>query len=576
VDLGALHLQLRTSTETFGRLVRAQAERWPDRVALRFEDTEVTYAAFADQVHRLAAALRQSGVEPGTPVALLARNSPLFCATLGAVAQLGAIAALVNTHLAGESLAHVLRSSGARIGVCDAEALPVLEPVERAHPVRFLAEVGDRGALPFGASPLADILPAHPPMPDLPPVRGEDLFLYIYTSGTTGLPKPARVRHLKFTLGGLGLAALLGLAEGETVYAPLPLYHGESLFVGLAPAFHAGGTFASRRHFSASAFLDDVRRHQAVAFVYVGELCRYVLRQPPTPHDRDHALRVAAGAGLRPDVWVAFQERFGVPRILEMYGATEGNVALQNIGGPVGSVGRPFGVPEDHVALVRVDPVSGTLIRDAQGRGLRCEPDEAGELLGKVGTGGSIEYDGYLDPEATERKLARDVFEPGDVWFRSGDLLRRDREGWYWFVDRMGDTFRWKGENVSTQEVADVLCAAEGIDEACVFGVPVPGEDGRAGMAALVLAPGRPFEATRFYAHAQRHLPRYAMPAFIRLVDAVEVTGTLKQRKHLLQADGWDASRVRGPLFVRDDVHQTYVPLDEAARSALADGRLRL
>lgn len=576
VDLAETLRALRHSTDTFGPLIRTQAERWPDRVAFRFEDVQVTYGEFADAVHRLAAALRRAGVGPGEPVAVLARNGPLFCTALGAVAQLGAIGALVNTHLGGDGLVHVLRTTGARIGVCDAEAGTALAAVAGRHTVRFLAETAPGLPVPGDAVPLAELLPERPPTPDLPAVRGEDLFLYIYTSGTTGLPKPALVRHLKFTMGGIGLAALLGIGEGETVYAPLPLYHGESLFVGLAPAFHAGGAFASRRQFSASAFLDDVRRHGAVAFVYVGELCRYVLRQPPTPHDRDHGLRVAAGAGLRADVWAAFQERFGVPRIIEMYGATEGNVALQNIGGPVGSVGRPFGMPEDHVLIARVDPISGALLRDGHGRAVPCAPGEAGELLGRVGAGGSMDYDGYVDRRATEAKLARDVLEPGDVWFRSGDLLRRDAEGWYWFVDRLGDTFRWKGENVSAQEVADILCRAAGVDEACVFGVTVPGEDGRAGMAALVLESGASFDPAGLYAHAERHLPRYAMPAFIRLVSAIDVTGTLKQRKHRLREEGWSAERVDDPLFVRDDAQRTYLPLDTGRRAAVSEGRWRL
>src|SRR5205823_6287506 len=238
--------------------------------------------------------------------------------------------------------------------------------------------------------------------------------LYIYTSGTTGYPKPAVVRHLRFTMGGITLAGLLGVETGETIYAPLPLYHGESLFVGFAPAFRAGGAFASRRRFSASAFLDDVRRHQAVAFVYVGELCRYLLRLPPTAHDRDHRLRVAAGTGLRPDIWTAFQQRFGIARIIEMYGATEGNVALHNA------------------------------------------------------------------------------------------------DGYYYFVDRIGDTFRWKGENVATQEVADVLSGAAGVTEANVYGVEVPGEDGRAGMAALLLAEGARFDGAALYARTEQHLPAYA------------------------------------------------------------------
>jgi fatty-acyl-CoA synthase len=529
-------------------------------------------------VNRLAAALARAGAGAGTPVAILCRNSPLFLAALGAVAKLGAIGALVNTHVTGDGLAHVLRVSGASVGIADAHAATALEAVAGRHPVGFLAETTpDLPVLPAGARALAEHLPAgRAPEPNIPDIRGGDVFLYIYTSGTTGYPKPAIIRHLRFTMGGIALAQMLGIEAGETVYAPLPLYHGESLFVGFAPAFRAGAAFASRRRFSAGAFLDDVRRHQAVAFVYVGELCRYLLRQPPTPHDRDHRLRVAAGAGLRPDIWVAFQERFGIPRIVEMYGATEGNVALQNIDGRVGSVGKPHPMLEDTVRLVRFDPVRSDVERGPDGFCIPCEADEPGELLGRVtGSAGSMEYDGYTDREATERKLLRHVFEPRDAWFRTGDLLRRDRDGYYYFVDRIGDTFRWKGENVATQEVADCLNGAPGVTETSVYGVVVPGEDGRAGMAAVVLAAGVPFDGRAFWAHAERHLPAYARPAFVRVVPEMDVTGTLKQRKLDLAAEGWDPARV-GALHVRDDSARCYVPLTPALLAAIRSGRHRL
>src|SRR5438034_933861 len=282
MDLAAAVAELKRSTDTFGPFIRAQAERISDRVALRFEDDTVTYGAYDRAVNRMAARLGREGVARGTPVALLAPNSPLFLVALGAVAKLGAIGALINTHVTGAGLTHVLRASGAAIGVSDAAALPALDLVAGSHPVRFLADAPPATALPRDVRPLEGWRDGpEAPEPDVPDVRGGDVFLYIYTSGTTGYPKPAVVRHLRFTMGGITLAGLLGVETGETIYAPLPLYHGESLFVGFAPAFRAGGAFASRRRFSASAFLDDVRRHQAVAFVYVGELCRYLLRLPP-------------------------------------------------------------------------------------------------------------------------------------------------------------------------------------------------------------------------------------------------------------------------------------------------------
>lgn len=576
MDLRELVAELGRSTDTFGRFIGQQAERIPDRIALKFESEQVTYGEYEREVNRLAAALAAAGLRAGEACAVLAPNSPLFLYALGAVAKLGAIGALINTHVTGAGLTHVLQTSGARVGVCAAAALGGLAEVAGTHPVRFLADTPPTTALPTGVAPLDDLRPASAPPPEIPDLRGHDAFLYIYTSGTTGYPKPAIVRHLRFTMGGIGLAQLLGIEEGETIYAPLPLYHGESLFVGFAPAFRAGGTFASRRQFSAGAFLDDVRRHEAVAFVYVGELCRYLLRQPPTPHDRDHRLRVAAGAGLRPDVWVTFQERFGLARIVEMYGATEGNVALQNLDGRVGSVGKPHALLEGQVALVRYDHAAGDIVRGPGGFAVPCPPDEPGELLGKVGAEGAMEYDGYTDRAATERKLLRDVFAAGDAWFRTGDLLRCDAEGYYYFVDRIGDTFRWKGENVATQEVADVLNGAPGVSESTVYGVRIPGEDGRAGMAAVVLAGGQTFDGAAFYTHAERHLPRYAMPAAVRLVGAVDVTGTLKQRKERLVGEGFDLDAVSDPLFLRDDAARRYVPLTAAALDDLRAGRLRL
>jgi fatty-acyl-CoA synthase len=562
LDLAAILEELKRSPDTFGPFIRTQAEAIPDRVAFKFEDESITYGAYDVAVNRLAGVLTREGVRRGTPVAILCPNGPLFVIALGAVAKLGAIGALVNTHVTGAGLTHVLRASGARVGVCTADALPALEAVAGSHPVHFLTGLPDAG-------PAAE--------PDIPDVRGGDVFLYIYTSGTTGYPKPAIVRHLRFTMGGVTLAQQLGVEAGETIYAPLPLYHGESLFVGLAPAFRVGGAFASRRRFSASAFLDDVRRHEAVAFVYVGELCRYLLRQPPTPRDRDHRLRVAAGAGLRPDVWTAFQTRFAIPRIVEMYGATEGNVALQNAEGRVGSVGKPHPLLEDNVRLARFDLTRGELVRGPDSRCVACRADEPGELLGRVVAGGAgMEYDGYTDRDASARKIVHDAFAPGDAWFRSGDLLRRDADGWYYFIDRIGDTFRWKGENVSTQEVADVLNRAPGVTETNVYGVAVPGEDGRAGMAAVVLADGAPFDGVAFHAYAARELPAYARPAFVRLVPEMDVTGTLKQRKIALAGDGYDVARVADPVFVRDDAARTYVPLTPAILAEIRSGRRRL
>jgi fatty-acyl-CoA synthase len=561
--------------ETFGVLVREQAQRIPDRVLLRFETETVTYADYNAGVNAFVSVFKQAGIGRGEPVALMMANSPALLMAQGAVAKLGAIGALINTHLSGAPLSHVLSASRARHVFVDADSLSDLVAAPDAVTLTLWGS-GDPSTLPPHVEPLdAALGAAARSEPEIADLRGRDVFLYIYTSGTTGFPKPAIVRHSRYTMSGIALSGLFGIGADDVIYAPLPLYHGESNFVGFSVAVRAGAGFASRRRFSASEFLDDVRRHRATAFVYVGELCRYLLRQPPTPRDRDHALRLAVGAGLRPDIWEAFQQRFGIARIVEMYGATEGNISLMNRSGRVGSVGRAHPFQHHLVQLARYDVEKAELRRGPDGFLVRCGVDEPGELLGRVSARATMAYDGYTDPQATEAKLVRNAFRRGDAYFRSGDLLRRDADGYYYFVDRVGDTFRWKGENVATQEVAEILNQLPGISETNVYGVTVPGNEGRAGMAAVVLGSDRPFDPQAFYAHAAQ-LPVYARPLFVRLVPAMDVTGTLKQRKGDLQRQGYELNGSDDPLYFRDDTTRRYVPLTLTLLEQIRSGVVRL
>jgi fatty-acyl-CoA synthase len=560
------------SGDTLGRLVREQAQRIPDRTLLRFESENVSYGAFNARANGFAAVFRDAGIGR-EPIALMFENSPSLLAAQAAVAKTGAVGALINTHLEGRPLAHALLAAGARHVFCDAASLPALVALPECAAMTVWAQ-GDAGGLPPHVEPLDEALAAAPDgEPETPDVRGGDLFLYIYTSGTTGLPKPAIIRHSRFTMAGIGLGAMLGIGEDDVIYAPLPLYHGESNFVGFSVAIRAGGGFASRRRFSAGEFIADVRRHNATMFVYVGELCRYLLRQPPAPHDRDHRLRIAAGAGLRPDIWEAFQRRFGIARIVEMYGMTEGNVNLMNLAGKVGSVGRAHPFQHHNLRLARYDTASQELERDAAGFLVPCATGETGELLGRITRNSFMPYEGYADRSASDARVVRGAFRRGDRYFRTGDLLRRDADGYYYFVDRIGDTFRWKGENVSTQEVAETMNRAPGVTETNVYGVEVPGHEGRAGAAAVVVA-GR-FDAAGFYRQAQQ-LPPYARPLFVRIVPAMATTGTLKQRKVDLQREGFDVAAIGDAVFFRDDQAGTYVPLTAELARAIRAGAVRL
>ncbi len=559
--------------ETCATLAVRQAERLGDRPALRFESETLSFAELNRGANRVAHLLRREGVSRGDVFALMMQNSPAFLMAEVAAAKLGAVAALVNHHLVGAALEHALAAASPKVVLADEAAVPALASILVPAPV--FAE-GPVEGLPPGFQSLDDACAASDTHePALADLRGGDVFLYIYTSGTTGYPKPAIIRHMRFTMGGIALSALFGIGSDDCVYAPLPLYHGQSNFVGFAVALRAGACFASRRAFSAREFLPDVRRHGATMFVYVGELCRYLLAQPPAATDRDHRLRVAAGAGLRPDVWRAFQERFGVARIFEMYGATEANVTMMNRANRAGSVGRPYPFQHAGARLARVDAATGELARDERGFAIPCRDGQPGELLGRVGKG-LIAYDGYVDREQSERKLVRGAFRAGDAWFRTGDLLTRDRDGYYFFVDRLGDTFRWKGENVSTQEVADILNRCTGIAESTVYGVAVPGADGRAGMAALVLEPGSELEPWRLWSEVDASLPGYARPVFVRLVPSLSVTGTLKQRKVELKGEGYDPALVSDPLYVRDDSSRCYVPLGAEIADAIRSGLRRL
>jgi fatty-acyl-CoA synthase len=563
------------SMRTMGFVCREHAERIPDRPALRFEDETLSYAAYNEGVNRYVHLLRGRGVEQGDVVNVMMENSPDFLMAQGACAKLGAIGALINHHIEGDALVHVHRVSGASVALVDAASAPSLLPIAReldgieVH-ADLLERAGDFRPLQAGLSESSSS------EPEIPDISLGAVFLYVYTSGTTGFPKPAIVRHIKFTAGGRSLAMLMEVGEDDCAYAPTPLYHGWANFVGFSPTFHVGGCFASRRRFSASEFLDDVRRQRATIFCYVGELCRYLMRQPPTQGDTDHTLRLATGAGLRPDIWADFQRRFGIERIIDTYGQTEGNVSLQNRRGRIGSVGRCAPGTHDDVRLARYDHAAGELERAADGLLIECGVGEPGELLARLKGSGGIAFDGYANRDDNKKKILQDCFEPGDRWVRTGDLLKRDRASYYYFVDRIGDTFRWKGENVATMEVEHLLNAAPGVHETAVYGVRVPGADGRAGMAVVVPVEAASFDLSALHAHATRVLPRYAQPLFLRVRGDLEITGNYKNRKLRYQDEGFDAKRISDPLYFRDDDAGRYVEIDDALHQALQAGRVRV
>ncbi len=575
---------------TVADVIERRARNHPDRPFVLFEARRLSYGEFNAAANRVAHWARGQGLGCGDVVALLMENRPEYLVMWAGLAKVGVTTALINTNLTRRGLRHALAASGAKTLLLGSECADRFATTasDLERPLRVWAQrdpeaAGDAVEHAAGTGDLDAALAAQSADDPAPDARsalrcGEPLF-FIYTSGTTGLPKAARFSHLRFLGVGEGAALALRLGPRDVHYCALPLYHSAGGAMVVSTVLAVGATLALRRRFSASRFWDDLRRHHVTCFQYIGEFCRYLLDQPPRPDDRDHRVRVAIGNGLRPDIWEAFQQRFGIENIVEFYGATEGNAVVLNLENKVGSVGRvPFRFMSN-ARLVRFDVATQTHVRDERGFCVECETGEAGEFIGRIPRRKQTalgRFEGYTSEDATERKILRDVFEPGDAWFRSGDLLRQDAEGFFYFVDRIGDTFRWKGENVSTQEVAEALNGFPGVSMVNVYGVEVEGREGRAGMAALVAAERSSFDGKAFHRFVSGGLPAYAAPVFVRLIDEPDVTGTFKHRKVELQHEGFDPARIADPILVRDDEAGAYVPLTAETIGEIRSGARRL
>jgi fatty-acyl-CoA synthase len=373
-------------------------------------------------------------------------------------------------------------------------------------------------------------------------------------------------------------AGLMDTRSSDRMYNCLPMYHSVGGVLATGAVLVGGGSVVIRRTFSAHQFWRDVIRWDCTLFQYIGELCRYLLHTEPQPEETAHRLRLACGNGLRPDVWSAFQKRFGIPQILEFYAATEGNVSLVNVEGVPGAIGRipPFLAHRFPATLVKYDAAADAPARDARGFCIRCEPNEVGEAIGQLLKDRSnvgSRFEGYTSEDASQKKIVRNVFEPGDAWFRSGDLMRKDAHGYFYFVDRIGDTFRWKGENVATSEVSQAICGFPGIKDANVYGVTIPGTEGRAGMATIVAGDGLDLAALR--AHLVDRLPEYAQPVFLRVRDELDVTATFKHTKGTLVREGYNPVAVRDAIYFNDRERQVFVRLDKPMFDRIQSGRIR-
>ena len=560
-------------------LIERLAERFADAPALLSPDAALSYRGLAAACHRYARWGLVRGLGSGDTVCLVMANCPDYLAIWLGLCRIGATVALINTNLRGALLAHSLNLVAPRhviAGASLAEPVRAVRPLLAAGVECWVSGPGG-GDLPRLDEAMAGLAGDALRDDEAPAPSLADRALCIYTSGTTGLPKAANVSHFRLMQWSHWFAGLMDVQPTDRMYDCLPLYHSVGGVVATGATLVGGGAVVLRERFSASSFWQDVVAERCTLFQYIGELCRYLLASPPQAEESQHVLRLACGNGLRGDVWREFERRFRIPQILEYYAATEGNFSLYNCEGRAGAIGRipPFLAHRLPVALVKFDLEAQAPARDASGRCVRCAPQEPGEALGQIlAENGATHFEGYTDEAASASKILRDVFAPGDAWYRTGDLMRQDEQGFFYFVDRVGDTFRWKGENVSTTEIAEVIAACPGVADATVYGVSVPGTEGRAGMAALVAAKG--FELAELRRALAARLPDYARPLFVRIVSALELTGTFKLRKQELALEGYDPARVRDALYIDDPARGAYVPLDAELHARLQAGKLRV
>lgn len=557
-------------------------DKFADNIAVEDERRSLTYRELDNMANRFGHWAKGRGLRRNDTIALMMTNRVEYLAAWLGFSKVGISTALINTNLTGEGLAHCLAISGAFQVVADEDCWRQVEDARALVPhnlmlwVMGLTEADESSERRGLDKPVRGGSSVRPTRSAREGLTNRDTALFIYTSGTTGLPKAARIPHSRARTYMRAFAGATRSTPTDRIYDCLPLYHSTGGLVGVGAALLNGGRLIIRKKFSATNFWPDVKASGATMFVYIGELCRYLTAAPHNDDETKHKLKLAFGNGLRSDVWPEFQRRFKIPEILEFYGSTEGNVSLFNFDGKQGAIGRvpSYLKKQINIRLVQFDVDTEQPIRGPDGLCRLARVGEVGEAIGEIGNDIRHDFSGYADKAASQKKILTDVFKKGDRWFRTGDLMKQDSEGYFYFVDRMGDTFRWKGENVSTSEVEQVLMTAPGVETAIVYGVPVPGQDGKAGMAALVVD-GK-FDAKTFSDHVESKLPGYAQPVFVRLMKAVETTGTFKFRKADLVADGFDPEKAgAATLYVRGG-KSGYQKLTPAAREAILNGEGRI
>ncbi|XP_076019709.1 long-chain fatty acid transport protein 6 [Genypterus blacodes] len=559
-----------------------QAHRHPAKPFIIYEGRTYTYGDIEERSNKVANVFRQRGnLKKGDCVALLMSNEPDFVCVWFGLAKIGCSVAFLNTNIKSRSLLHCFTCCGAKTLIVGSDLVGCLDDILSS----LLGDSIEVWALRNHSDnkdihTLLDKVEAASFLPVPDTLRATSSLkaptLYIFTSGTTGLPKAAVITHLQ-TLKAAGGFWALGGNEDDVLYICLPLYHSAASLLGIGGTIHLGATCILKKKFSASQFWDDCRKHDVTIFQYIGELCRYLCNRPQVEEEKVHKVRMAVGNGLRQDVGRQFLNRFGNIRMCEIYGSTEGNLCFINHIGKIGVVGRSnfFYKLIFKYNLVKYDVTKDEIVKDKNGFCQRVGKGQSGLLLSKVCT--TSPFFGYAgSKQLTEKRLMRNVFAKGDAYFNTGDLMAEDQDGFISFTDRLGDTFRWKGENVATTEVTETLGLVDFIEEINVYGVEIPGHEGRAGMCAVVVRQGHVFDGGKLFEHAERDLPSYARPLFIRIQEVIELTSTFKQQKFQLVQSGFNPATICEPLYVLDYAQRCYIPLTDSIYQSILTGERKL
>ncbi|KAI9482511.1 hypothetical protein BDB00DRAFT_965736 [Zychaea mexicana] len=565
---------------------KERAKEEPDRVFLISENQKYTFGQLERASNRLAHWLLSQNVKPKDVVCMMYPNHPAFVVSFFAISKIGAIPSLINTSLADSALLHCIKIAKTNLFLFDPEYASQVATIEadaKALGVALYAYgEGNTDDFPMLTPELLETFSSEDTDEAcLRNVKPSDAAMLIYTSGTTGMPKAAVSPHYRVSLTLMSCAAGAKMQRNDITYTVLPMYHSSGLLVSFGSTLVSGGTVVLAKKFSASRFWDDCCHYNITVFHYIGELCRYLLNQKPHPLERKHNVRLAFGNGMRRDVWMQVRKRFNIPDILEFYGSTEGvggffNYNRGDLGaGAIGHSGLLIRLLKRDVKLIRIDPITEEPLRGKNGFCQVCDYGEAGEMIQRLDPNAELPFTGYYDNKtATDKKVLRNVFKKGDMYFRSGDLITLDRDGFWNFNDRLGDTFRWHSENVSTTEVAQTASEYPGIAEANVYGALVPNHEGRAGMVAIVLKPNVTLDMAGFYSYLSKRLPRYAIPVFLRLVPTLSMTQTFKQQKVELRNQGMDPEKVKEDIYWAQN--NTYVPFEREDYGRITRGNVKL